>query len=33
MQASRPCKGCRLYQNFEQLHRAEMKVLDKETTN
>ena len=33
MQASRPCKGCRLYRNFEQLHRAEMKILDKETTN
>lgn len=33
MQASRPCKGCRLYRNFEQLHKEEMKILDKETTN
>lgn len=29
MRESRPCKGCRLYRNFEQLHKEEMKILDK----
>ena len=29
MRASRPCKGCRLYKNFEQLHPTEMKVLER----
>lgn len=28
MRASRPCKGCRLYRNFEQLHQEKMKILD-----
>lgn len=32
MQASRPCKGCRLYKNFERLHREEMKVLENPIT-
>ena len=27
MRDSRPCKGCRLYKNFERLHPLEMKVL------
>lgn len=27
MRQSRPCKGCRLYKNFEQLHHNEMKIL------
>lgn len=30
MRASRPCKGCRLYKNFEQLHPEEMKFLERE---
>lgn len=29
MKASRPCQGCRLYKNFEQLHEKEMEVLKK----
>lgn len=29
MKASRPCKCCRLYQNFEKLHKEEMKMLEK----
>lgn len=29
MSDSRPCKGCRLYKNFEKLHQEEMKVLEK----
>jgi len=33
MRASRPCKGCRLYRNFEQLHAEEMKVLDRPVAN
>lgn len=28
MRQSRPCKGCRLYANFVQLHPREMKLLD-----
>ena len=28
MLQSRPCKGCRLYRNFEQLHPKEMQTLD-----
>lgn len=28
MRQSRPCRGCRLYHNFEQLHQQEMKVLE-----
>ncbi|MBO4499177.1 MAG: radical SAM protein [Bacteroidaceae bacterium] len=27
MRQSRPCRGCRLYRNFERLHPAEMKFL------
>ena len=27
MQGSRPCKGCRLYKNFAELHPKEMEVL------
>ena len=27
MKASRPCKGCKLYKNFEQLHEKEMEIL------
>ena len=27
MRQSRPCRGCRLYKNFEQLHPEEMKIL------
>lgn len=27
MRQSRPCKGCRLYKNFEQQHPNEMKIL------
>lgn len=27
MRQSRPCRGCRLYQNFERLHRREMNLL------
>lgn len=27
MQSARPCKGCRLYKNFEQLHPQEMEIL------
>ena len=27
MRASRPCKGCRLYRNFERLHKKEMEIL------
>lgn len=27
MKASRPCKGCRLYKNFERLHEKEMEIL------
>ena len=27
MKASRPCKGCRLYKNFEELHPKEMEIL------
>ena len=30
MRASRPCRGCRLYKNFEQLHPKEMALLMKE---
>ena len=29
MQSSRPCKGCRLYKNFETLHPKEMEFLYK----
>ena len=29
MKASRPCKGCRLYKNFVELHPKEMEVLVK----
>lgn len=29
MRASRPCKGCRLYRNFEQLHAREMEILNR----
>ena len=29
MKASRPCKECRLYHNFEQLHPKEMELLNK----
>lgn len=29
MKASRPCKRCRLYRNFEQLHAKEMEFLNK----
>lgn len=29
MKASRPCKGCQLYRNFEQLHAKEMEFLNK----
>ena len=28
MKASRPCKGCRLYKNFTELHPKEMEVLE-----
>ena len=28
MRFSRPCKGCRLYKNFEQLHPKEMELLE-----
>lgn len=28
MKASRPCKGCQLYRNFEQLHAKEMEFLN-----
>jgi len=28
MRQSRPCRGCRLYKNFEALHPTEMKVLE-----
>lgn len=28
MRASRPCKGCRLYSNFERLHEKEMQLLE-----
>lgn len=28
MRQSRPCRGCRLYKNFEALHPKEMKVLE-----
>lgn len=27
MKASRPCKGCKLYKNFEQLHEKKMEIL------
>lgn len=32
MRESRPCRGCRLYQNFERLHPREMQVLDNPIT-
>lgn len=28
MKRSRPCKGCQLYKNFEQLHPKEMEILN-----
>ncbi|MBQ8713054.1 MAG: radical SAM protein [Prevotella sp.] len=28
MRRSRPCRGCRLYRNFEQLHPKELQVLE-----
>lgn len=31
MKMSRPCKGCRLYQNFEKLHPKEMQILEAPT--
>ena len=33
MRSSRPCGGCRLYRNFEQLHRKEMQVLENPIIN
>lgn len=31
MKESRPCKGCRLYKNFEKLHKKEMQILENPT--
>ena len=28
MRTSRPCRGCRLYKNFSELHKEEMKLLE-----